>query len=367
MSTEAEEKDVRGGKPSASAMHRLYCCPGSWQAEQKFPTEESSEAAAMGTRLHKHMEDGTRPEDPDEAEACDWCAEMADRLAEKYLGTGYAVFCKEQRWWARDGSFSGQADKVYVSADYKSFLILDYKFGRVAVDPAERNLQLASLAVLLDELTNDPIEAVYAAILAPFVARSEPSVVRYGAPAIEKARAAIAQAIAKANGPTPELRPSMAACKYCRAAATCPAAMREALTVGAVDRWTLLPLDVRRKLYDSAQLAKKLAEKIEAAIRADLEAEMEIPGLVLGKGKKSFTVTDASKAYGVCEQLGVKAQEFAGCCKVQISALDKVVHAKLKERDEKQTVKDSAALLRNLLSDAGCAESKTSAGTIKTM
>lgn len=48
----------------------------------------------------------------------------------------------------------------------------------------------------------------------------------------------------------------------------------------------------------------------------------------------------------------------------QIKSL-KVVHAKLKEKDPKQKVKDSAMLLRNMLTDAACGENKVSAGTIK--
>lgn len=363
--TAPAQDDVRGGKPSASALHRLYSCPGSWQAEQQCPPEESSEAAAMGTRLHKHLEEGTMPADPEEAEACAWCAEMADRLAEKFLGAGAQVFCKEQRWWAKDGSFSGQPDKVYVSADCTRYLILDYKFGRGSVAPAERNLQLAALAVLLDDYVPGEVSEVYGAILQPFASRKEPGAVRYGAAALAGARKAIAAAIARALEPQPKLCASEAACRYCRAAESCPAAAREAMVLSAFTRWTLLEPEQRRALYDRAKLARKLADKVEAAIRADLEAGMEIPGLVLGAGRTSFTVTDATAAFGVAEQLGVSAPEFAGCCKVQISALDKVVHAKLKEKDPKQKVKDSSLLLRNMLTDAACGENKVSAGTIK--
>lgn len=365
LASNAAAQDVRGGKPSASALHRLYKCPGSWQAEQQCPPEESSEAALMGTRLHKHMEDGTRPEDPEEAEACDWCRSMAEELAERCLGIGYTVFCKEQRWWAADGSFSGQPDLVLVSADCKKYLVLDYKFGRGAVDGAERNLQLAALAVLLADYVPDEIDEVYGAILQPYASRAVPTMVRYTAGQLAAARAAIAKAIARAHEENPALVPSASACKYCRAAESCPAAMRETLTLRAFTRWSLLPVDQRRALYDRSKAARKLCDKIDAAIRADLEAEVEIPGLVLGAGRTSFTVTDATAAFGVCESLGVTAQEFAGCCKVQISALDKVVHKHLKEKDAKQKVKDSAALLRNMLADAACGENKTSAGTIK--
>lgn len=360
---ETQVQDVRGGKPSASALFRLYSCPGSWKAEQQCLPEEESEAAAMGTRLHKHMEEGTLPADPEEAEACEWCRDMADTLAEKYLGAGYTVHCKEERWWAHDGAFSGQPDLVLRSADGANFLILDYKFGRVEVAPAERNLQLAALAVLLGEQVE--VQNVYAAILPPYVSRKEPRAVRYTPAARAKASAAIAAAIAAANAENPELRPSEHACRYCKAAVSCPAAHREALRLNAFDRWQLLPLETRRAMWNSSQLMRKLCDKVDAAVKADLEAGLEIPGLMLAEGRKSFTVTNATAAFGVAEGLGVTAQEFAGCCKVNISSLDKVVHSHLKEKDEKQKVKESSLLLRNLLQDAGCGEMKVSAGSVK--
>lgn len=362
---ETQVQDVRGGKPSASALHRLYSCPGSWQAEQQCPPEEVGEAAVMGTRLHKHMEDGTLPDDPEEAEACEWCRDMAEQLAERCLGVGYTVFCKEQRWWAQDGSFSGQPDLVFVSADCKRYLVLDYKFGRVEVDPAERNLQLAALAVLLDDYVPETADFVFGAILQPYVSRQMPKVVRYSALRLAVARTAITKAIAKAHEPSPALVPSEHACRYCRAAASCPAALRETLVLGAFTRWTLLPPEQRRALYERSKAARKLCDKIDDAVRADLEAGVEIPGLMLAEGRKSFTVTDATAAFGIVEGLGVTAQEFAGCCKVNISSLDKVVHSHLKEKDEKQKVKESAQLLRNLLQEAGCGEMKVSAGSVK--
>lgn len=361
----AAVQDVRGGRPSASAIHRLFVCPGSWQAEQQCPPEEESEAAAAGTRLHAHMEAGTLPEEAEEAEACEWCRGMAETLAVQCLGEGYTVFCREQRWWAKDGSFSGQPDLVFVSADYRAFMVLDYKFGRVPVEPAAQNKQLGALAVLLREQVPDPVHVVYGAILQPFASRAVPRVVRFRAEMLDVARAAIARAIEAAEGPCPELRASEHGCRYCRALASCPAALREALVLAAFTRWSLLPLEQRRALYDRSKAARKLCDKIDAQVRADLEAGVELPGLELGAGRASFTVTDASAAFGVAERLGVTPQEFAGCCKVQISALDKVVHAKLKAQDEKQKVKDSAKVLRDLLAEAACGEMKVSAGSIK--
>ena len=112
-----EITDVRDGRPSASGFERLVLCPGSWLAEQacRVEGEPESEAAAMGTRLHAHMEHGTLPEDPVEAEAVQWCRDTEEMLKGRYLGSGEIEFLREYRWWAADHRFSGQADAVFFS------------------------------------------------------------------------------------------------------------------------------------------------------------------------------------------------------------------------------------------------------------
>jgi hypothetical protein len=90
------EEDVRQGLPSASGLQRLVLCPGSWLAEQACPESEQSAAAAAGTRLHKHMEEGTMPEDADEAEAVQWCRELEVDLAREYTGNALVLF-RERR------------------------------------------------------------------------------------------------------------------------------------------------------------------------------------------------------------------------------------------------------------------------------
>lgn len=135
-------RDERQGLPSASGMQRLFLCPGSWNAERKCPIDEESEDAAMGTILHAHMEQGTMPEDPEDAEAVAWCREMEKALCEKHLGMKEnwtdVQTVREVRLFERDRLFSGKPDMVAVW-DRKA-LVVDYKFGRIPVSPAECNL-----------------------------------------------------------------------------------------------------------------------------------------------------------------------------------------------------------------------------------
>lgn len=367
MSEETETKteavqDVRGGKPSASSIFRLMECPGSWQAEQLAgPEVGPNPAAEMGTRLHKHMEEGTFPEDPEEREAVEWCREAEAELVARFIGAD-AQCVRERRLWDKTGKFSGQEDVVYSNA--VAALVIDYKFGRVPVAPAESNYQMAALAVLVAQELPD-VQEVYVAILQPYVSRQVPRVVRYTRAAAESAHDALCGGIAAAQAPGAPLRPGEHQCRYCRAQATCPASSRLA-TCDAVVRWEALSPEQRVELYRRAKMARKLADKIEAAVMADLKAGVELPGLKLGAGRSSFTITDAAGAFGaVSSNLGVTAEEFTACCKVSITALDKLTHEKLKERHAGQTVKASKDELRLMLEPYG--ETKTTAGTIKEM
>ncbi|MBQ8376508.1 MAG: DUF2800 domain-containing protein [Akkermansia sp.] len=374
-----EPEDPRGGKPSASGMQRIALCPGSWMAERAYP-EESSEAAEMGTRLHKHMELGTLPEDPEEAEAVEWCRTQERLLVEKYVSgigcpsspeertsSGYAEapglrssgpsVLREVRWWAADGSFSGQGDVAYVHDGCA--LIVDYKFGRVPVPAAASNMQLAALAKLAFDNLAD-INVVFCAILQPFASRQEPRVVRYQLADVPQLRRYFGNLLAEAARPGARRVPGEEQCRYCRARAACPACSELMVRETQADvaaLWADWSPEKKAEAVRLAGLAKKWAEAVERRAKADLKAGFAIPGFRLSAGRKSFKITDAQGAFGQLNALiGLTGEEFAGCCTVKISALDKVVHGKLAEQAPegvKQLVKKSAEWLRDVLEDYG--------------
>ena len=361
--TDELSTDVREGRPSASGFERLVLCPGSWLAEQacRVEGEPESEAAAMGTRLHAHMEHGTLPEDPVEAEAVQWCRDTEVMLKGRYLGSGEIEFLREYRWWSADHRFSGQADAVFFCGS--KMLVLDYKFGRHAVASAAANYQLYALAALAFELYPN-VEEVYAGILQPFVSRSEPRVLLLTRADEAGRRPFVSQAPDAAGAPGGPVGRGGAEGRDCRAGGSWPALSHDVAALAPLERWELWTPEQRRRAWDAARLARKYCEAIERKVRTDLEAGVEIPGLVLGEGKASFAVQDAQAAFSILSgELGVSAEEFTGCCKVGITPLDKLVHAKLKEREPKQTTKASREWLRETLSS--CGEVKYSAGTIK--
>lgn len=349
------EMDVRKGKPSASGMQRLVLCPGSWWAEQPYP-EQTSEAAEQGTRLHKHMEEGTLPADPVEAEACDWCREQELKLALEYANADTPTY-RELRWWDKDHTFSGQADVVFSNNGIA--LVLDYKFGRVPVPVAANNMQLAALALLVFD--NVPgTEVVFCGILQPFASRQEPRVVRYRAEQAETLRSYLGGILTTASIPTAPRVPGEEQCRYCKARLECPMCyglVKHHTAAAVAPLWADWCAEQKAQAVRVAALAKKWADAVERRAKEDLMAGLSIPGCSLSAGRKSFKVTDAQGAFSVlADAIGVTGEEFASCCSVKISELDKLVHKRLAEQapeGTKQLVKASSAWVREKLAGVG--------------
>lgn len=359
--------DEREGLPSASGMEQLALCPGSWRAQQQCQPPPESEDAMQGTRLHECMEHHTPPEDAAEAEACMWCSEMEALLVSSLftIEDGLPTSVRERRLWDKEHSFSGKADVIYIAGSRA--LILDYKFGRNVVADASCNWQLATLAVVVSD--NYPqVQTIYAGVLQPHASRRKPQLVQYSPDNISTARAYIETAISKAQAANAPLRAGEVQCRYCRAAVTCPAALRtgQALSVADFRSWDDLAPARKRELWDEWKACERGGKKLADAVRRDLEAGVEIPGLALSSGKKMFEVSDPGKTYGLLAgELGITGEEYTACCKVGISGLGKLVHAKLKEGNEKQTTTQSRDWLHERLESWGCGKLSITKGSIE--
>ncbi len=375
MKTTLINKDSRMGRPSASGIFRLAQCPGSWLAESKCPPEEESEDAATGTYLHDCMEHNRTPDDPEQAELIEFCFQVEGELVEDIFDeeASKLTIIREERMFATDEDgnviFSGKPDKVYYSPLKDIALILDYKFGRLAVDPVEQNRQLAALAVLLRYKLGSCPSTIFAGIIQPYVSRRKPQLVKFLPEHLDAAERYLRKIITDAEIPNAPLRPDEKACRYCRAKTACPAVKMALVNVTSGDltaSWEQWSPEKRREAYDLAKLAKKWAASVESKVKADLRAEVEIPGLVLAPGKKAFTVTDAAAAFQILNGLfpdDITAQAFTACCKVGITDLDKLVHSVRKAADAGAKVAESKDWLRKTL--AGCAEVKVSDGSVK--
>lgn len=375
-------EDVRKGLPSASAFGRLALCPGSFMMEKACP-EESSPAASEGTLLHAYMEqlltgepwEGT-PLTAEQVELCERALRLLAGVKEKILDYPDAFFSlvstEERRFlsdWIEGGEYSGQWDALFrVGSD---LLVLDWKFGRVDVDSAEANRQLEALVPLAAQKANEEgiiYNGIYAAIIQPRVA-GPASVTFYDDEAISQAEQDSLAVARAAMDPDAPRYCSEEACRYCRAKAVCheAAALVEqaSLITTERDKWELFSPAEKVKAYRLAKTAKKWAAAVDYRFEQDVAAGL-IPGFEMAPGRTSFTVTDPSGAFSALNAVfpdEVTAEAFAGCCKVGITELDRLVHAVRKAADPKATTKASREWLRQLLAKYG--ESKTTKGSVK--
>lgn len=387
MTNTVTVEDPRKGLPSASAFGRLALCPGSFMMEKSCPNE-SSEAASEGTLLHAYMEqlltgepwEGTTLT-AEQQELCERALRLLDGVKEKimenYPDASFSLVSTEERRflsdWIEGGEYSGQWDALFEvnCTDFSFMLVLDWKFGRVEVDPAEANRQLEALVPLVAQKSCDDLvshNGIYAAIIQPRVA-GPASVAFYDAEAIDQAEQRSLAVAKAAMDPDAPRYCSEDACRYCRAKAVCheASAMVEQASLIATDRdkWELFSPDEKIQAYRLAKTAKKWAAAAEYRFEQDVAAGL-IPGFEMGAGKTSFTVTDPSGAFSALNAefpTDVTAQAFTNCCKVGITELDKLVHDARKTADPKATTKSSRDWLRQELAPYG--EEKTTKGSVK--
>ena len=379
--------DPRQGLPSASAFGRLALCPGSFMMEKACP-DESSSAASEGTLLHAYMEqlltgepwEGT-PLTAEQVELCERALRLLDGVKEMIErdnpGAAFHLVSTEERVFYRNlfgtAYYSGQWDALFQidCPDDDFLLVVDWKFGRVEVDSAEANRQLEALVPLVaqKEQGSDIIyHGIYAAICQPRVA-GPASVTFYDLDAIDDAEQRSLVVAKAAMAPDAPRYCSEEACRYCRAKAVCheAAALVEQASLIATDRdkWELFSPAEKVQAYRLAKTAKKWAAAVDYRFEQDVAAGL-IPGFEMAPGRTSFTVTDPSGAFSALNAEfpdEVTAEAFAGCCKVGITELDRLVHAARKAEDPKATTKASREWLRQLLAEYG--ESKTTKGSVK--
>lgn len=339
-------EDQRKGLPSASGLQRLALCPGSWNAAKDIP-EETSPDAERGTRLHKHMELGTTPEDPEEADAVQWCREQVDRLwLDLNLTALFEQDITEQRYWAASGKWSGQLDRLRIAGP--TALVVDYKYGFKPVDVFESE-QMHALALLVFQ-QYPGVKKLGAAIVQPYPARKEPRLSLYYREDLPQLEAHTEGIVATAIAENAPLSPSEKACQYCKAKATCPAVQKQALTCVDVKEWSLCTPEYKLQLYKNAKLAEKLAKDIYARVKDDLLTGTPIPGLKLKDGNTRREVSDPASLFDLLQAKEfITAEGFTACCSVKIGELEKAAHKNIKAKRLSKNMDETKAILANLM------------------
>jgi hypothetical protein len=325
---------------SASNLHRRSACPGSANAESKFPQEPDNEDSAEGNHVHKLLANPS-VERTGESDEVQWlCSAMDRQTAEiqaNIFGLAQPKIHREITLHLNDEVF-GHADFVAIHAGVA--LVIDYKCGRNPVDDTERNLQLRAYAVCVAQ--EFMVSDVYCAIVQPRIdvggQRAYP-VAHYTDTVLETCEKQIEFILSNCEKPDAPLQPDVEACRYCRARHDCEALKEKSGAVATINA-SEIAFSKAAEVLRTVRLFETRAKAIKQSLfRMVSLAEAEnriIPGLCLKPGKMTREITDAQKAFSAVASV-VTDSEFRDCVDVSVVKLEKVFKAKtgLKSKDAK--------------------------------
>jgi hypothetical protein len=307
------ESDPRQGLPSASSLHRLVNCPGSFRASKEaiaagMAPPDDSDDAASGTRIHRWLE----TESEQDWVALSYAEQRTATLCQGQAQWLIADFSKRHGWADRDirerrfaitafgvtGDISGplpwigsgQADRIVKSGDH--MLIIDYKTGRGDVTPPDANDQLRGLAPLVSHFLPESVEV---AIVAPLA--GQPTTAVFSAESLKVAKYWLVHKWLGA--PTATETKAGPWCQYCPARLACRTyAAHNAQTLAPLTQDGLPADKVKEALFarayesDTATLAEmgervRMLEWGAAAIKAAIRRRLEDGGLAADELKEA--------------------------------------------------------------------------------
>ena len=290
---------------SASRAERFMSCPGSYRLEEVMPYEPSSEAAALGTKLHELSEKilmGQEIDDPDldpehlqlAQSYANYVNGISENPRKRMIEVNVDAGLKSLHY-----ALGGTADAVIVEGDHLH--VIDAKFGRVLVE-AEDNKQLLTYALGVMRQLNAP-ESITCTmhIYQPRAGHSKWTV--SGAQLIQHGQDLLAAANLALTFDAPT-NPSSSACKYCKAKPICPSMRQkvqdnarkefaETVKLAEKDETVQVP-PVTPDMIELAQLAASWSEAVLDAAKKQITNGSSIQGWTLRSGRKTkFWKSDA--------------------------------------------------------------------------
>ncbi len=394
------ENLARGGLPSASKMTQIVHCPASFQLNKDELPKPSSDAANEGTMLHRYMElftitNGNNATDAHWAELHELESKLTveQRTTVEYaqdkmihllnnfksrIGNNLVVDMQEYpelRLKLKDlhsnTIMSGKGDYLYI-VDYRAFVV-DYKFGRGYVEPADRNYQLAALAVLVKQNFLN-VSSVEVHIIQPRAqeydrritsAMYEMADIAYANEVIQKT---CKEAI-EAEKPRQEVGYW---CQFCESKYRCRAAqlaMNEQMEL--VARGIEITTDNVRDIFDKTKFVSSLCADILKKCNDVVKANPDIEtGLYFAKNPPTRSITNSLRALEWLEnKLGreLTIPELCSLISFKIGDLEKFFIKEIKAQlpDEKITKKTLSEEFASELKTLGLIEYKPKADSLK--
>lgn len=263
---------------SASNIHRRAACQGSEKLEAGLP-EETSVQAEEGRLLHQyysnpkldrsflkpHQQELLRIAGNNDEQVFERVTQQFNILSSESFEESY-----EGALWfhhSEDGPlFPGHFDRMRIYPRINFGIIIDQKFGRLTVEPAEANLQLRAYAAMANQERGCTEVAV--AISQPRLSYEQRlTLAAYNKADIDASIEQLERIWFDAKNPQAPLRASDSACRYCRARSVCPEFARV-----MAEGLALIPSVSGTVAKREAEITRTLAEATDEAIGQILNA-----------------------------------------------------------------------------------------------
>lgn len=318
-----------GNEFHASALLRIKECPASSGLieDLDLPEIESGDASE-GTTMHGYIADcmnGNPLEwkliTLEQNRVINKCMEWLKAMVPDVLNGEPDQTLVEQRMTLDDNSATlvGTPDLVLIKGDRA--MLVDWKFGRIPVDQATDNIQLAAYAVLVHE-SYPNVRHISAFVLQP---RLGNHTVMYTYRQFTKMRENIFNVIYKTFVKRKTFNPSPDTCRYCPALRACPA-VRDILGIKIADRQSAVaPTREDAAIWwDAAALADKWATAVRQAVRGIIEQAAEqgdhTPGMEIKSRRGRQRVANIDDLWERLDGI-LDSGEFLGACTVSLPSL----------------------------------------------
>ena len=288
-------------KLGASNAHRWLHCPGSVQAETGLSDKQSphaTEGSAAHALAEYCLDNGANPFDWEGCPAPEYNEitvdrEMATSVREymDYIAELGGIQEYERRVhydeWVPGGF--GTADAIAYDDQTKTIHVVDLKYGRGVLVNAERNPQgmLYGLGALSEYGPFADIEHVHIHIVQPRKDHIDDWCV--SVPALMEWAEWVSGRATKALSGEGERVPGESQCRFCKAAATCPALLDYMHNVVGQDFDNLdsdaLTDEQLLDVLDAKPLIVKFLEAVESHAKEKLESGQSFPGYKLVAGR----------------------------------------------------------------------------------
>ena len=329
-----------------SSLERRERCPGSLLAEQGLP-EETSPDAEEGTFLHEcvalnRLDDLTT----EQSSAVQSCIDFRESIN----GSGEVIEAHSEFKLRAVGSdfeelYTGTADEVVVTEIGIS--IIDWKFGRIKVDCAPDNIQLAAYALAAMQMFGKNLCTVY--VYQPRINTSS-SYIFTDAMALLKYIEAV---ITRCKHPNAPRISGVKQCKYCKARHTCPELIKESNAIVAVQKsiYEITDPNVLCDLYRKSKIVSSALKSVDKRVRDFMSENNGECGELFFKIKKgNREVTSIPNAFLIMKEYGISQDEFLNCCSVSVSNLLELFSKKQKANGSSSTQKELESQFMSVMS-----------------